>query len=237
VAPVRELAEIARACGTLVLVDAAQSVGHVAVDVDHLGADMLAFTGHKGLLGPQATGGLWVREGVEVEPLLFGGTSGDSWAEQMPSGFPDHLEAGTQNGPGLAGLLAGAQWLLREGVDTVHDRIRSLARSLCDRLASVEGVTVHSPAWCEAGIVTLTAAGWTSADLARRLDADFGILARGGLHCAPETHALLGTERGGALRISFGWASQAEHMERAADALATLCGNGSRLPEVHATRP
>src|SRR5690606_3857304 len=109
--PVAEMAERARAVGALVLLDAAQSAGHLPVDVERLGVDLLAFTGHKGLLGPQGTGGRWVREGVEVDPLLRGGTGGDSLPEEMPAAYPDHLEAGTLNGPGIAGLLAGVQWL------------------------------------------------------------------------------------------------------------------------------
>jgi cysteine desulfurase / selenocysteine lyase len=235
--PVAELAEIARACGTLVLVDAAQSAGHVPVAVERMGADMIALTGHKGLLGPQGTGGLWVREGVEVEPLLFGGTSSGSWEEDMPEAFPDHLEAGSQNGPGLAGLLAGTEWLLRHGVASVHQRTRRLADQLRERLKAIAGVKIHSPADPRGtGIVTITVDGWDSGELARRLDVEHGILTRAGLHCAPETHVLLGTERGGALRISFGWASEDDHAQRAADALVALCGNGSAPAEVHPSR-
>jgi cysteine desulfurase / selenocysteine lyase len=224
--PVRELAEIAHGCGARVLVDAAQSAGHVLIDVERLGIDLLAFTGHKGLLAPQGIGGLWVREGNEVEPLLLGGTGGDSWAEEMPTAYPDRLEAGTQNGPGIAGLLAGAEWLLARGVDRLHERSLELAARLWERLAEVPGITLHSPPpLAGAGIVTLNAEGWSSADLARRLDSDYGVLARAGLHCAPETHALLGTEQRGALRLSFGWASEPGHVDRVAEALAGLCGN------------
>src|SRR5690606_15853920 len=115
-----ELAEAAHEAGALVLVDAAQSAGHVPADHAAEGADLIAFTGHKGLLGPQGTGGLWVREGVQVEPLLRGGTGGDSLNREMPAGMPDHLEAGTGNAPGLAGLLAGCEFLLERGVAAVH---------------------------------------------------------------------------------------------------------------------
>jgi cysteine desulfurase / selenocysteine lyase len=224
--PVRELADLAHASGARLLVDAAQSAGHVPLDAERLGVDLLAFTGHKGLLGPQGTGGLWVRDGVEVRPLLHGGTGGDSWEEAMPGAYPDRLEAGTLNGPGIAGLLAGVQWLQRNGVDRVHARVRILAAALHDRLRGIPGLRVHSPPPGEgAAIVTLTAAGWSSAELARRLDSEFGVLARAGLHCAPETHALLGTETGGALRLSCGWATEAAHVDRAVEALQRLCGN------------
>ncbi|HYJ81180.1 MAG TPA: aminotransferase class V-fold PLP-dependent enzyme, partial [Longimicrobiaceae bacterium] len=118
--PVREMADRAHAAGALVLVDAAQSAGHLPVDVEAMGADLLAFTGHKGLLGPQGTGGLYVRAGVEVDPVLAGGTGGDSSPFDMPVAMPDRLEAGTQNGPGIAGLLAGVEWLAERGVAALH---------------------------------------------------------------------------------------------------------------------
>jgi cysteine desulfurase/selenocysteine lyase len=109
--PVEEMARLAYAHGALVLVDAAQSAGHLPIDVEEMGIDLLAFTGHKGLLGPQGTGGLWVRPGVEIDPVWAGGTGGDSMPVEMPEPMPDRLEAGTLNGPGIAGLLAGVEWL------------------------------------------------------------------------------------------------------------------------------
>ncbi|HEX2204262.1 MAG TPA: aminotransferase class V-fold PLP-dependent enzyme, partial [Longimicrobium sp.] len=117
VLPLAEMAARAHAHGALVLVDAAQTAGRLPIDVEAMGIDLLAFTGHKGLLGPQGTGGLYVREGVEVDPLFSGGTGGESHSADMPLAMPDRLEAGTQNGPGLAGLLAGVEWVRAEGVD------------------------------------------------------------------------------------------------------------------------
>jgi cysteine desulfurase / selenocysteine lyase len=234
VLPVAELAERAHACGALVLLDAAQSAGHVPLDVGRLGVDLLAFTGHKGLLGPQATGGLWVREGVAVAPLLHGGTGGDSLDERMPDTYPDHLEAGTQNASGLAGLLAGVEWLQRRGLEELHAHLQELKHRLREQLAAVPGLTLHSPPAPDgAAIVTVTAAAVASAELARRLDRDHGILARAGLHCAPETHALLGTEAEGAVRLSFGWTSRAEDGDAAAEALRALCGNAAGSAAVH----
>ena len=179
--PVAELAERAHAVGALVLVDAAQSAGHLPVDVTALGADLLAFTGHKGLLGPQGVGGLWVREGIELEPLLYGGTGGDSEAEAMPELMPDRLEAGTQNGLGIAGLLAGAEWVAERGVAAIHAREAALKLRLRERLRCVQGLRVHSPAAPEGtGIVLVSAPTLPAAALAQRLEREHGVLdARG----------------------------------------------------------
>lgn len=222
--PVAELAARAHAVGALVLLDAAQSAGHLPVDVRALGADLLAFTGHKGLLGPQGTGGLWAREGIEVAPLLFGGTGGDSEAEAMPSVMPDRLEAGTQNGPGIAGLMAGVGWVVERGVEALHAKEAALKHRLRERLLRVPGLTVHSPAAPEGtGIVLVSAERIPAAELALRLEREHGVLTRAGLHCAPEIHAALGTDREGAVRLSLGWATTEDEVDAAADALHALC--------------
>jgi cysteine desulfurase / selenocysteine lyase len=237
VLPVAALAERAHAAGALVLLDAAQSAGHLPLSVERLGVDLLAITGHKGLLGPQGTGALWVREGVEVAPLLYGGTGGDSWALDMPDAYPDRLEAGTQNGPGIAGLRAGVEWVMREGVDAIHARLTRLKHRLRDRLARVPGLAVLSPAAPEgAAIVLVDAAGIPSAALAHRLDVEHGVLTRAGLHCAPEVHSLLGTEATGAVRFSLGWATTERDVDRAAEAVRTVCGNAVPPAEVHPSR-
>jgi cysteine desulfurase / selenocysteine lyase len=221
--PVREMAERARAAGALVLVDAAQSAGHLPVDAPALGADLLAFTGHKGLLGPQGVGGLWVREGVEVAPLLYGGTGSDSASPEMPALLPDRLEAGTQNGPGIAGLLAGVEWLLARGVEDLHARESALKRALRERLGVVAGLRLRSPA-APGGtaIVTLTADAVHPGELARRLECEHGVLVRAGLHCAPGAHAAIGTQETGAVRLSIGWATTETDVARAAAALARI---------------
>lgn len=225
VLPVARLAEAARAHGTLVLLDAAQSAGHLPVKVDEMGADLLAFAGHKGLLGPQGTAGLWVREGVEVAPLLAGGTGGDSAPGEMPAAYPDRLEAGTLNAPGIAGLLAGVRWVLDAGVEALHARERVLAERLRRGLSGVPRVRVRSPAAAEGvGIVTVTAEGTEPHELALRLDREHGVLTRAGLHCAPEAHALLGTLESGAVRFSVGWATTEAEVDRALAAVAACVG-------------
>jgi len=221
--PIREMASMARAAGTLVLLDVAQTAGHIPVDVEALGVDLLAFTGHKGLLGPQGIGGLWVREGVRVEPLLFGGTGGDSGPPGMPDVYPDHLEAGTQNGPGIAGLIAGLEWLRARGVESLHTAGQALAARLDAGLRGVPGVELLSAPPAESvGIVTVRVPGVSASELATRLEREFGIEGRAGLHCAPEIHEVLGTHATGAFRLSIGWATTAEEVDRVIEAFEIL---------------
>jgi cysteine desulfurase family protein len=229
--PVAELAARAHATGALVLVDAAQSAGHLPIDVQGMGIDLLAFTGHKGLLGPQGTGGLWVRDGIDLPPVFLGGTGGDSDAPDMPALFPDRLEAGSQNGPGIAGLLAGVEWLAERGIAAVHAREMELKLRLWDALDLVPGVTLLSPpAEDGVGIVTMNLAGVDAADLARRLDRDFDILVRAGLHCSPEQHDAIGTGAIGAVRFSAGWATTEDEVDRAAAAVARIAGGEPGAP-------
>lgn len=223
--PVTELAARARAAGAITVVDAAQAAGHLPLDVSSSGIDLLAFSGHKGLLAPQGIGGLWVREGVDVEPLLVGGTGGDSLQRSMPRAYPDHLEAGTQNGPGIAGLLAGTRFILERGVDDLHRRESELKRRLYDGLTAIDTVRVLSPPAPDGGaIVTFVADTMDPPTLVDRLDREWGVLARAGLHCAPDAHRILGTEQTGAVRFSLGWATTEEHIDRALAAVEAVTG-------------
>ena len=225
VAPVAELAARAHVHGALVLVDASQSAGHIPVDVEAMGIDLLAFTGHKGLLGPQGTGGLYVRDGVEIEPIFAGGTGGESGPIGMPEAMPDRLEAGTQNGPGIAGLLAGVEWVLERGVESIHTQQSTLKSRLRERLEGIPGLRLLSPVAPEgAGIVTVTVDGIDPSQMAARLDREFGVMTRAGLHCAPEAHRILGTEATGAVRFSVGWTTTEAEVDRAARAVAALAG-------------
>ncbi len=224
--PLRALAAAARERGAAVLVDAAQSAGHG--DCGDLAecADAVAFTGHKGLLGPQGTGGLWVREGLEVESLLRGGTGGDSARRDMPRAMPDRLEAGTGNAPGVAGLLAGCAFLAEAGTDAVHAREASLKALLLDGLSAVPGLRVLSPPAPDGvPVVTVASDRMPAATLARRLDSEHGVQTRSGLHCAPEVHRMLGTLETGAVRLSLGWASTEEDVRAAVAAVDALTGS------------
>ena len=223
--PVAELTEIAHSHGALVLVDAAQSAGHTHVDVAADDVDIVALTGHKGLLGPQGTGALWVKEGFDVDPMLRGGTGGDSLLREMPAAYPDHLEAGTANAPGIAGLLAGIEWIKARGVDELHRHGSELKARLREGFAAIPGVRVLSPHNDEGvAIVTITADTIDVPTLASRLDREHGVLTRPGLHCAPEAHRILGTDKTGAVRFSLGWSTTADDVDRAIDAVAQVVG-------------
>ena len=214
--PLGPLARMAHAAGAVVVVDAAQSAGHWSSSLATEGADVVAFTGHKGLLGPQGTGGLWVKEGQEVDSLLVGGTGGDSRNRLMPLAMPDRLEAGTGNPPGMAGLLAGCRFLAEQGVDAIHAHEMSLKAELFDGLSTVPGLDVLSPPAPEGvPVVTVRARGMDAASLAEHLDREHGVQTRAGLHCAPEVHRILGTSEEGAVRFSLGWASSRNDVEAA----------------------
>lgn len=221
--PVAELAALAHEAGALVLLDTAQAAGHLPLSCAADGVDLAAFTGHKGLLGPQGTGGLWVRKGVDVDPLLRGGTGGDSSLRDMPEAMPDRLEAGTVNAPGIVGLAAGIAYVLERGVDDIRRHEARLKARLHEGLAAIHGVRVRSPAAPDGvGIVTITAGGVDPATLATRLDRDWDVQVRSGLHCAPEAHRILGTLKTGAARFSVGWASTDEDVDRALEGVEAI---------------
>jgi cysteine desulfurase / selenocysteine lyase len=221
------LAAMARDAGALTLVDAAQLAGHVPFDAAASAVDMVAFAGHKGMLGPQGIGGLWVRPGLELEPLLAGGTGGDSMSPDMPLSMPDRLEPGTMNGPALAGLIAGLDALFADGVPSVHARTAALKATLRDGLSQIAGINVLSPAAPDGvPIITVTSDVLAPGELAARLDREHGVLTRAGLHCAPETHRLLGTADSGALRFSLGWSTTTGHVQRALQGVAEIHAAG-----------
>ncbi len=225
VLPVERLAAIAREHGVLVLLDAAQTVGHYPVEVDELGVDLVAFSGHKGVPGPQGIGALWVREGIDVRPLLQGGTGGDSGPAPMPAAYPDHLEAGTQNAPGIAGLAAATEWVLDRGVGALHQRQMVLKSRLLAGLAGLDRVEVVSASTRSALPVLLLVHREMRADvLAHEVERRHGIQGRAGLHCAPEAHQVLGTYRTGALRLSLGWATTEEEVDVTIEAMREMNG-------------
>jgi len=222
---VDRLCSLAKAAGVITLVDTAQVAGEIPFDASACGADAVAITGHKALLGPQGVGALWVREGIRVRPLLVGGTGGDSMQREMPERWPDHIQAGTVNAPGIAGLAAGLAWIRRRTVARIQSQAAALKERLWDGLDSIHGIRVHSPRAPDgAPLVTFTADSVDPATLASRLDREFGVLARPGLHCAPETHRLLGTDGEGAVRLSLGWASTRADVDAALEAVDAVAG-------------
>jgi cysteine desulfurase family protein len=201
------VAEIAQAVAPVpVVVDGAQTAGSIPVDFGGLGAAAYVCSGHKGLLGPQGVGALLLAEDFEVEPLVRGGTGSRSESEEMPEHLPDRLEAGTPNGPGIAGLGAACRWLAHRGVDAVAGHERTLVRRLADGLAAIDGVNLHG--WLDVtphtGVLSFTIDGADNGELAARLDREHGICLRAGLHCAPAAHRRIRTFPDGTIRVGVG---------------------------------
>ncbi|MFM9331321.1 aminotransferase class V-fold PLP-dependent enzyme [Paenibacillus mesotrionivorans] len=207
--PVAEIGSICKRKGIRFLVDAAQSAGILPVDVENMNIDLLAFPGHKGLLGPQGTGGLYIHPDVELEPLHHGGTGSQSEAVDQPQVRPDRYESGTQNTPGIAGLGEGVKFVLREGVDAIHAKESRLVRRMMEGLMGIEGVELLGPEIGEprTGIVAFRLADTDPSEVAFILDQSFQIAVRAGYHCTPLAHQSAGTTETGALRASVGYFS------------------------------
>lgn len=222
--PVADIAAITREREIPLLVDAAQTAGRVPIDVEAEGIDLLAFTGHKELFGPQGTGGLYVREGLDLKPMCFGGTGSRSTSLEQPRDMPDRLESGTLNAPGIAGLGAGAGFVMRAGLETIREQELELLGMLLEGLRGMKGVTDHGPQSPEkrVGIVPLTFESMTPAAAAERLDSRYDIATRAGLHCSPLAHRTIGTIETGALRVSTSYLNTADDIVYFLDCLTEL---------------
>jgi selenocysteine lyase/cysteine desulfurase len=225
--PVGEAAAIAQAAGALLLVDAAQTAGVLPIDVRAQGIDLLAFTGHKGLLGPPGTGGLVLGQRVdtaEMEPLVRGGTGSQSQHQEQPDDLPDKYESGTPNGVGIAGLAAGIRFLTRHGVESIRAEEIAMARALSEGLAEIPGVTVYGPADVErrTAVVSFTIAERRVSEIGQRLDEEFDVLCRVGLHCAPAAHQTIGTFPEGTVRLAPGRFTTREEIRRTVEAVREI---------------
>lgn len=220
---VARIGAIAKANGLLLVVDASQTAGVVPINMEEMGIDVLCFTGHKSMLGPQGTGGLCIREGVEIRPFKLGGTGVHSYDRSQPHAYPTRLEAGTLNVHGIAGLSAAVGYLNEVGVDTVHRRELALMRRFLDGIAAIPGVVCYgdfdSP---RTAVVALNLGAEDSAAVADALWEDYGIAVRPGAHCAPRMHRALGTVEQGAVRFSFGWCNTEEEVDMAIRAVREL---------------
>ncbi|MGB9887351.1 MAG: aminotransferase class V-fold PLP-dependent enzyme [Moorellales bacterium] len=231
--PVAAVGEIARRHGVPLLVDAAQTAGVLPLDVERDGIDLLAFTGHKGLLGPFGTGGLYIREGFEPRPLKEGGTGSQSRLPYQPDLLPDRYEAGTLNVCGLAGLAAGVEFILDRGVEKIREKEKALTACALEILAGTEGVEVYGPRDAErqVGVISFNLAGVDGAEVAYVLDEVYGIMVRVGLHCAPLAHETIGTLERGTVRISLGYFNTFEELDYLGEALRAISrrvGDGGR---------
>lgn len=225
--PVGEVGRIARRRGLLTLVDVAQTAGALPVDVERDAIDLLAFTGHKSLYGPMGTGGLIVGERVDtsrLEPLKRGGTgSGSEWEEQ-PVFLPDAYESGTPNAVGLAGLEAGIRWVQQRSVAEIRAHEVALTEQLLDGLRAVPGVTVYGSldATRQTATVAFNVAGMAPSEVGLRLDDEYGILCRVGLHCSPAAHKTVGTFPVGSVRFGLGAFNTSEEVATAVEAVRRL---------------
>ena len=226
--PVQDAARLAHRHGAVLLVDAAQTAGVLPIDVAEMGIDLLAFPGHKGLLGPTGTGGLYVSPEVRLAPLRQGGTGTRSEEERQPEELPEALEAGTVNTVGIAGLGAALRVLQGLGLARVQAHEAALATRLLAGLRDIPGVRVHGTGdpRRQVAVVSITVDGWEPVDLGAALDSTFGIAVRPGLHCAPIAHRTLGTFPHGTVRLSPGISTTEEEIDQALAALRGLAGAG-----------
>jgi cysteine desulfurase/selenocysteine lyase len=221
--PVAEIAAVGHQRGGLVIVDAAQSLGQIECCVAELGADVVAAAGHKWLLGTGGAGLLWVRPGLDLEPLVQGGTGSASDALDMPEAFTDRMEAGTPDVPALAALAAGIAWLEAESISTIGSRCRGLAATCAARLRAIRGVRVIGLP--EGGpIVSFTVEGYDPADVAVLVEQIAGVQVRSGHHCAARIHEHLGTAAGGTVRASFGPFNTTADVDALVGAIETITG-------------
>jgi cysteine desulfurase / selenocysteine lyase len=213
----------AKAAGAVTLLDASQSLGHWPVNAPELGADLVAFTGHKGLRGPVGTGGLYVAEHLELEPVLVGGTGVRSDLRLHPSEMPTRLEAGTPNVPALAGLNAALLWLETEGPAFLEQEKR-LALGLWEGLRTIDGVCLFddAPGAARLGLVSFRVDGWAVEETGYVLDQSYGIACRTGLHCAPLLHAAIGSAPTGTVRFSPSGATTEEDIAQTLGAVRRL---------------
>ncbi len=217
------IGQFAHAHGLLFLVDASQSAGVLPIDMEKMHIDVLCFTGHKSLMGPQGTGGLCVREGVDIVPWKVGGTGVQTYSQSQPEQMPTRLEAGTLNGHGIAGLNAALDFLRETGIGTIHAHETALLRRFVAGVRDVAGVTLYGDFDRErTAVAALNIAGVDSGEVADILSEDYGIATRPGAHCAPRLHRALGTEEQGAVRFSFGWYNTEEEADEAVRAIREI---------------
>lgn len=220
---IERLVSITHAHGALLMVDAAQTAGLIPIDMQGQGIDIVCFTGHKSLYGPQGTGGLCVATGIEIDPLKVGGSGTHSYDREHPSFMPERLEAGTLNAHGIAGLLAGLTYIEEMGVDEIRRRTHELASQFEEGVRALPNITVYGGGGIDrTGIVALNVGDADSALIADMLNTAFGICTRAGAHCAPLMHEALGTDQQGAVRFSFSHLNTADEVDEGIQAIAAL---------------
>lgn len=210
--------------GLLLVVDASQTAGVFPIDVEKMQIDVLCFTGHKGLLGPQGTGGMYVREGIQIRPLKSGGSGVQTYSKSHPAEMPTALEAGTMNGHGIAGLHAAVEYIQRTGIDQIRKREQECMKRFYEGVIQVPGVKVYGDFddMNRCAIVSLNIGDYDSSEVSDELLTEYRISTRPGAHCAPLMHEALGTVEQGAVRFSFSHFTTDEEVDTAIKAIREL---------------
>lgn len=221
---VKRVGEIAKKNQALFVVDASQTAGVFTIDVQEMNIDVLCFTGHKGLLGPQGTGGMWVKTGCAIRPLKSGGSGVDTYNKHHPKEMPTALEAGTLNGHGIAGLGAAVSYLEETGLDVIREKEQTLMRQFYEAVREIPGVKVYGDFSAEerCAIVALNIRDYDSSEVSDELLVNYGISTRPGAHCAPLMHEALGTVEQGAVRFSFSHYNTEEEIQAAVNAVKEI---------------
>jgi len=235
--PIGEIGKIARQRGVLFCVDAAQTAGTYPIDVEAMQIDFLAFTGHKSLCGPQGTGGLYIKGGLEakLEPLMRGGTGSRSEFQVQPEFIPDKYESGTPNTVGIAGLGAGVRFILSQGFAEIRAKEKGLTKRLIKGLQSIPGVVVYGcgDAHKQVAICSFTITGLTPSEVTMTLDEEFGIMSRPGLHCAPAAHQTINTFPQGTVRLSPGFFTTEEELNHTLEAIGKIAARSLKRGVKH----
>lgn len=220
---VAAVGRIARDHGLLFVVDASQTAGAVPIDMEQMNIDILCFTGHKGLMAPQGTGGLCIREGIEIQPFKVGGSGVHSYDREQPIPYPTRLEAGTLNSHGIAGLSAALDYIAGIGVEVIQKKEHALMQRFYNGVSPIEGVTVYGDFSAErTAVVALNIRDYDSGAVSDALYEEYGIATRPGAHCAPRMHQALGTTDRGAVRFSFSWFNTEQEVDNAISAVVNI---------------
>lgn len=221
---IERIGKITRKNGLLLVVDASQTAGVFPIDVEKMQIDVLCFTGHKGLLGPQGTGGMYVREGIQIRPLKSGGSGVQTYSKSHPAEMPTALEAGTMNGHGIAGLHAAVEYIQRTGIDQIRKREQECMKRFYGGVIQVPGVKVYGDFddMNRCAIVSLNIGDYDSSEVSDELLTEYRISTRPGAHCAPLMHEALGTVEQGAVRFSFSHFTTDEEVDTAIKAIREL---------------
>ena len=215
---------LAKEQGLLFIVDASQTAGCVPIHMEDMGVDVLCFTGHKGLMGPQGTGGLCIREGIEIRPFKVGGSGVQSYRKEQPEEYPTRLEAGTLNSHGLMGLSAALDFIQEIGLETIAAHERAMMTRFYEGVRGIEGVTVYGDFSSDGrtAVVALNIRDYDSSEVSDELSQAYDIATRPGAHCAPRMHRALGTTEQGAVRFSASWFTTREEVDAAIQAVREL---------------